>query len=261
MAYQSNNSNNNQQQNTIKFSSAVCLNIFNNLSGAMKLGFSSANFGRTYATFNISAVFTDMRGKNPKKGEQTYDHENALYFRLNAEDVHVLKTVLNAIESGKAKDFELTFRDTVVRFVEGSMLEEPEYKNGVILYAGKKTEGSEFSFSHSFFFAADTINGYNVNEEGKDVEIPFTINPSFAAFKSYINSMCEYLTAPVDYSVWSNNSSSGTSQNNSGTATPNAPSRRSSSESAAQNWAGSSRRGAEQQANVEGQEGDGELPF
>lgn len=254
-SYQQNQ--NNTQQDKPNYNRTKCTTLFNNKTGAMQLGYATAGFGRAYATLSFAAVFNDMRGRTPKKGEQTYDYDNALYMSLSAEDVQVLRQVLMLYKAKEVVDMEISFHGSDFRIIDGVATDEEDMKNGVIIYVGKHENNKAPEYTHSFFFESIDLQGFDSTDSNATAKA-FTINPSFDVFCEYINEMCRCLVSPLDHKP-NRGENTYTNTNTSGTSTPRAPSRRSSA-STAQAWANSSNSApAETAAATEGEEED--LPF
>lgn len=256
-------SNNNYQQQQNNNSSdkpnyvnTKCTSLFNNKSGALQLGYASAGFGRANAQFNLAAVFSDMRGRQAHKGQQSYDYDNGLFASFNVEDVHVLKRVLQAFNAGKFRDIELTFRQVIIRFIDASLANDEDMKDGVLMYACKNDGKGEHDYTHSFYFENITVSGYENADENAEAK-SITINPSFDSFCDFIECMCKTLVSPLDHRPLR----ADPSQSNSGKSySPQAPSRRGAT--TAQSWANSGNANNQQANEPEyNEEEAGELPF
>lgn len=251
--------NSNNQQDKPNYIRTKCTTLFNNKTGAMQLGYATAGFGRAYATLSIAAVFNDMRGRTPKKGEQTYDYDNAIYMSLSAEDCQVLHNVLLHYKAKEILDMEISFHGSHFRIIDGSATEEDDMKDGVIIYVGKADNNSkEVSYTHSFYFENITLQGFNSTASDAEA-INFTVNPSFETFCQFVSEMCRVLVSPIDHKP---NRGDGASSgpNTSGTSTPRAPSRRGAN--TAQSWANSGNNTPKQEAAPEYNEDEAnDLPF
>lgn len=256
----SNNNYQQQQQNNSSdkpnYVNTKCANLFNNKSGALQLGYASAGFGRANAQINLAAVFSDMRGRQAHKGQQSYDYDNGIFASLNAEDVHVLKRVLQAFNANKFRDIELTFRQIIIRFIDASLANDETMDNGVLMYACKNDGKGEHDYTHSFYFENITVSGYENADENAEAK-SITINPSFDTFCDFIDGMCKALVYPLDHRPLR----ADPSQANSGKSySPQAPSRRGAA--TAQQWANSGNADNGQAAQAEYNEAEAEdLPF
>jgi len=257
-SYQQNSNNNTQDKpNYVR---TKCTTLFNNKTGAMQLGYATAGFGRAYATLSIAAVFNDMRGRTPKKGEQTYDYDNAIYMSLSAEDCQVLRKVLMHYKAKEILDMEISFHGSHFRLIDGSATEEEDMKDGVIIYVGKADNNSkEISYTHSFYFENINLQGFNSTDANAEATI-FVENPSFDTFCEFVNEMCRVLVSPMDHKPNRGDNYNG-GQNTSGTSAPRAPSRRGAS--TAQSWANSGNAAPQQQAAAPqySEEEADDLPF
>jgi len=252
--------NSESQQDKPNYIRTKCTTLFNNKTGAMQLGYATAGFGRSYAQISIAAVFNDMRGRVPKKGEQTYDYNNAIFMSLSAEDVQVLRKVLLHFAAKEIRDMEISFHGNHFRIIDGALTDEDDMKDGVIIYFGRSENGSkEISYTHSFYFENVHLQGYKSTDEN-DEPVSFVENPSFDVFCQFVTEMCKVLVYPMDHKP---NRGDGASSgpNTSGTSTPRAPSRRGSS--TAQAWANSSNNAQPKNDNVPEYNEDeaADLPF
>lgn len=254
-------SNNNYQQqpqtqtDKVTYVNTKCTNLFNNKSGSLQLGYSSAGFGRVYASMTFAAVFSDMRGRQARKGEQSYDYDNALFATFNTEDVHVLHRVLQAFKEKKFRDIELTFRGTIIRFIDAALANDDSMTDGVIMYACKNDGKGDHDYTHSFYFENITVSGYDSAEDNAEAT-SIAINPSFDSFCDYIECMCKTLVSPMDHRPLRADPSQ---NNNSGRSySPQAPSRRGAT--TAKQWANSGNQAQEAMPEYNEEEA-GELPF
>lgn len=251
--------NSNNQQDKPNYIRTKCTTLFNNKTGAMQLGYATAGFGRAYAQISIAAVFNDMRGRTPKKGEQTYDYEKAIFMSLSAEDCQVLRNVLLHYKAKEIIDMEISFHGSHFRIIDGSATEEDDMKNGVIIYFGRSEPNSkEVSYTHSFYFENIVLQGFN--SVATDAEpVNFTVNPSFETFCQFVDEMCRVLVYPIDHKP-NRGDGVASSPNTSGTSTPRAPSRRGAN--TAQSWANSGNNTPKQEAAPEYNDAEADdLPF
>lgn len=229
---------NNTGASTVNYTRISCCQLFNNLTGSIKLGFSTAQFGRSYATISLASVFSEVRGRNPKKGEQTYDYDNAIYLSLSSEDLTVVRTALVALRENKIADIEMRFRGADIRLTKAELIGEKEFKDGIMLYALSKAKDKDAdAYTHSFFFAGSAISGYlSSDEDAQPVDIP--INPSFDSFCNFIEVLSKTVVSPIDY-VQHRSGGFGSGGGGRSSYTPRtatAPSRRGTKPEAAANW-------------------------
>lgn len=231
MAYQQ-SQNNNTQDKPI-YNRTKCATIYNNKTGALQLSYASAGFGKAFAQMSFAAVFNDMRGKNPKKGEQTYDYDNGIFISLSAEDVRVLRHVINAYKAKRIIDMEINFRGSVFRLIDASASGEEDMTDGVIIYVGKSEDSKKAAdYTHSFYFENIHLQGYNSGD--KDAQpVEEVCNPTFETFSDWVDELSRCLVSPMDHKP-NRGEAASYNQNTSGTSTPRAPSRRT-----AQAWANS----------------------
>ena len=222
----------NQGNSQSRYTNCDCTTLFNNNSGALTLGFSSAGFGKSYGTIKLSEVFAEMRGKTPGKGETVYDHDNALFVSIGAEDLQRLGLGLMRFKeeslsdpSKKVIDFEIPLNKMSLRIVDGSLVGDPLFTKGVMLYLRKAEE----EVAHAFFFEEKELSLYGVPEDKEPVETHI-INTSFEVFKTWVSEIAKSVVSPIDYTRLALRGQSGQANRPAGGSytAPGAPSRRSS---------------------------------
>jgi hypothetical protein len=154
--------------------------FFDRKNGKLQLGFADNRIMLTFVP-----IFTEMVGKEPRRGDRVYDYQNKIAFFVDVERIPVLKRQVEALEAGQIDEGFLDIESRTLGVHGPGIFENPD---------GTPVECPSVSValrdgSRQIIYAfqpVDVVIGKK-NEEGGVLDVVETMSPEWELFKDFVS--------------------------------------------------------------------------